>query len=221
MKLAIPFLDEAIEFNDDCLNTLVIEEQRAFRHIVQDIVNQTSGEEGESILSDNGKICLFSKRCEILSTFIPFEMNKKSIINHVLAVMERTALDEENFIRSQELLAQIEAFVYDLSLECDCELEFSKINIPSLLKTIGVAVKEEYDSLIEKIVDYMQMLCGFMGDMLFVTVNMRSYFTDDEISLFSDTVIGHKINVLMIENQEYPLLQQEKRIIIDKDICII
>lgn len=135
--------------------------------------------------------------------------------------MERTALDEKNFIRSQELLAQIEAFVYDLSFECDCELEFSKINIPSLLKSIGVTVKEEYDSLIEKIVDYMQMLCGFMGDMLFVTVNMRSYFTDGEISLFSDTVIGHKINVLMIENQEYPLLQQEKRIIIDKDICII
>ena len=53
------------------------------------------------------------------------------------------------------------------------------------------------------------------------TVNMRSYIPDREMELFADTALGRGYSLLMLENREYPRLPQEKRWIVDADLCEI
>ena len=56
---------------------------------------------------------------------------------------------------------------------------------------------------------------------LLVTVNMRSYFGETVVNAFVKTVIDHGIKLLMIEDHERTPVENEKRLIIDVDMCEI
>ncbi|SEK56671.1 CRISPR-associated protein Csn2 [Ruminococcus albus] len=76
-------------------------------------------------------------------------------------------------------------------------------------------------TLPEKIMEYMLISEKLKGTKVFVTVNMRSYITDEKIEQLFKSVLLHKINLICIENKEYSRLDTEKVIIIDEDMCVI
>ena len=87
------------------------------------------------------------------------------------------------------------------------------------MKAVGLAVRDEYGSQLEKLVDYMELVREFDRDKLFFTVNLRSFFTDEECGLFMETVAGHGFHVIMLESMDRPKLKLERRITIDTDLC--
>lgn len=220
MKFVCPYFDDVICIKDGYFNSIVIENQLAFRKITEDISSQIEGFEGESVLSINNTPCPFSKRCEIIKDFAPFNIGKKSIMNGILSALDKTAVNEQFYAKTQELLSQIENYVYELAFDNLFDIECNKVTPASLLKAMGITLKDDYENTLEKIVDYMELVNGFECDKLYVTVNMRSYFTDEEMELFVKTVLDHGIKILMFENMEYPNLTSEKRLIIDKDFCV-
>lgn len=50
---------------------------------------------------------------------------------------------------------------------------------------------------------------------------MRSYISDNEMNKFVNDVVVREYKLLMLENTEYPIIEHEKRYIIDADKCII
>ena len=52
--------------------------------ILCDLTSQLRGEEGKIILSHNNRVLQISKSLELFSQFVPFELNKKILINKVL-----------------------------------------------------------------------------------------------------------------------------------------
>ncbi|MBR4023616.1 MAG: type II-A CRISPR-associated protein Csn2 [Ruminococcus sp.] len=56
---------------------------------------------------------------------------------------------------------------------------------------------------------------------LFITVNLRSYLTKDQIEKLFESVLLKKINLICIESAEHERLKNEDVIIIDKDMCVI
>ncbi|MBR6669871.1 MAG: type II-A CRISPR-associated protein Csn2 [Ruminococcus sp.] len=56
---------------------------------------------------------------------------------------------------------------------------------------------------------------------LFITVNLRSYLTKDQIEKLFESVLLKKINWICIESAEHERLKNEDVIIIDKDMCVI
>lgn len=79
----------------------------------------------------------------------------------------------------------------------------------------------EYETLSEKIIDYMLNVRQFEGEKLFILVNYRNYVVKSEAEAFIKTIIGHKIKLLLIEGSEREKLRNENRIIIDTDLCEI
>lgn len=221
MKFVCSYFDEAICIKDGYVNSVIIENQTAFRKIAEDISAQINGLEGDSVLSENNTLCAFSKKCELITEFAVFDINKKSIINNIVNIMEKSALNEHFYITTQNLLSQIENYVYELAFDNEFDIECEKNSVASVLKAMGITLKNDYDNVLEKILDYMELVNRFEGEKLFITINMRSYFIDEEMELFTESIIGHNIKLLMIENREYSKLSNEKRLIIDKDMCII
>ncbi len=58
-------------------------------------------------------------------------------------------------------------------------------------------------------------------DKLFVLINLRSYYSDDRMNDFFDTISFHRHSVLLIESVTRTSLTREKRLTIDKDWCEI
>ena len=67
----------------------------------------------------------------------------------------------------------------------------------------------------------MELVTEFDRRKLYLTVNLRSYISDNEAYEFMKTVLNHGYNVIMLESSEHTHLDEELRYIIDADLCEI
>lgn len=220
MKIAYWELLDVICTDNGKLNSLIIENQGFMCRFLSDIYNQLNGNDGRIILSEDNTPIIFAKNAEIINEFINFDINSKTVLSKLISKMENNALYGENYQRSVELLSTIENYLIDMSFDFPCSISFPKLGLSSLIKSSG-AVIESDGNISERISDYMELVTELDKRKLFITLNMRSFIDDDEMDLFSDTVISHGYDVLMIENRAYSMLRNENRIIIDCDLCEI
>ena len=221
MKFVYPQLHTVIDTADGALHTLVIEHQTLFRTLLQDLTMQLAGEEGYAVVSQDDTPLNTAKYAELLDRFVPFELNRKPLLNKIAAALERTALQEQHYAETMQTLAQTERLLEMLAFDFSCDIVFPPVTAAMLIKAASPQLRAEEKSLAEQVLDYMQLVCEFERPKLFITVNLRSYIPDAEMVLFADTALSHGYALLMLENREYPRLPQEKRWIVDKDLCEI
>ena len=123
--------------------------------------------------------------------------------------------------RTHKLLAELECYLNDLAMEQDVELTYEKLSLNNLLKSVGARVVIDYNKLVERLFAYMDLVRRFEGEKLFLLVNLRSFVSNEDMELFMQTVVAHGFQVLLVDNQAYPLLPLERRRIIDMDLCEI
>jgi CRISPR type II-A-associated protein Csn2 len=148
-------------------------------------------------------------------------LNKKILINKVINRMQKLAMDEEHYYQTSELITLLESYLLDLSVELTGNIELSKITWENTIKAVGVEFADNYDSLAEKILDYMELVREYDSERIFITLNLWSYISDNEMNKFVNDVVVRGYKLLMLENTEYPIIEHEKRYIIDADKCII
>lgn len=221
MKFVYPYFDDVISFGEGFVYSIVAENQKVMRELVEDIASQAAGNNGECVLSISNKPCPINKNAELLTDFAPFDINQKTLISTIVSKLETQAVGEDHFSETSALLCKIENYVDDIAFDLDCEIKFTKLTVSSLLKACGLSIKDDYNNSLEKLIDYMDMVCRFEKEKLFVTVNMRSFFTDKEMNDFAETAVSHKFKILMLESVERTKLPYEKRLLIDDDMCII
>lgn len=222
MKVAIPYIDQIIDTDNGKVNTLVIENQKLFGTIVEDVYKQITGDEGQVVISENNKPCNVAKKVEVLSQFVPFNINTRPIITLLNSELERISLTDEYYENSMKMLSKLEKYVYDLCNELPFDVSITKKNVSILIKAVGAEIRNDYCSIAEKVIEYMDLIRTLEKmEKLYVLVNYRSYITDDEFRLFSDTVLSHGFHILLLESSSRERLLTEQRITIDNDLCEI
>lgn len=221
MKLMIPYLSAPLYIEEDSFNALIIENQRLFREIIDDIREQINGFSGDIVFSIDDTPKTMLGNAELITDFFEIDINKKSLINKIQSIMEKTAVDEQHYFETRNLLSNIEQYIQKIAFECTCDVECNKLSISNVLKMAGLHFVEEYKNQLEKLIDYMSLIREYENEKLFILVNMRSWFSDDEMDLFIRTALVHKYRLLLVDNKEYSRLSSEKRIIIDQDLCEI
>lgn len=220
MKFVYPDIDYTFDTDIGFVNTIVIENQPLFLALVTDLKNQLAGFEGKAVLSSD-KILPLSKNTEVLDSFVPFDLSTKSLVTKITSDLERKALSEDYVVQSTSIVGTMDAFLSNISFDYPCSIKFGKVSIGSFIKAAGIEIVDDYDNLCEKLLDYFQLVNEFLGEKLFVTINLRSYISDKDSEMFMESVLLHNFNVIMIENYEHPFNNKEKRLIIDTDLCLI
>ena len=219
MKLVYPEIDTVFHFGDGTFSSVIIENQNLFYRFTDDLYRQCCGESGKSILSAEDNTLSIAGNLELLTDFFPFEINRKTLLNKIIAKMEKSACGTEFYETSQHLLGQIEKLICDLAFQNDLELEMPRLSISSLMKSAGICLKEDYPSLAEKILVYLDLMTAHGLASVFVFVNLRSFLDYKTLESFTDTCCRKEYNILLIDNKEYDKLSREKRTVIDVDLC--
>ncbi len=222
MKFAYSDISGVFEFNQPFVHSLVIENQSLFRKLLKDIYLSLDGLTTSVILSKDNKTIDVSKNLEMITDFVNFDINRKSLLNKICNALERVSVSPENYLETQKLISEIENKVSMWSFEFPCDIVASKISVSNLLKGIGIELNDDYQGEngdAERIIDYMELVREFDREKLFITVNMRSYFSNTVMENFMKTVVSHEYKVLMLESKAYSLLNFEKRLTVDEDLC--
>lgn len=219
MILAHPQLDSVFEFSSTRVNSLVVEEPDLYRTLLCDLYRQQQGEPGAWILSDNDITLPPFKWVEVIMDCLHFELNQKSLLNKICADMEQTATAEQFFLRTCTLLSQLESLIDELAFEIPGDIICDKCSMSSILKSVSIRLRDDYQDPLERVVDYMELVQSFDRDKLFVLVGMRSLFSDRAMEHFMQTVLDHGYHVLLLDSVARKKIAFEQRLTIDNDLC--
>ena len=223
MILVHPRIEEQIEFKENVINVLCIENKAMFNEIVSDFLVQINGEDGDFILSEKGKELPIKKSVElVLSPFI-MDFNSKKILSSIYGDLKENAYQQDYYANTVKLLSEISGYISNVVDEYKYPLEISEeINIEDVFKLASLKVDNSNSTLVDKIVDYVELVTTVLNVKLVVFVNLKLYIEEEQLGELYKTIMNKKINVLLIENMMISSkIEGEKGIIIDKDLCEI
>ena len=222
MKLINSQMNFQIVTEEGYVNSLVIENRDFFRSAIQDIYDQINGREGSFVLSENNKIMDFSKSTELITQFVPFEINSKRLITKLYNNIKTAVMEPELYREMYEIKSNVCRYMDSIVNELDFNIKYNEdFDVTALLKVMDMRFEDEYDTLSDKVMEYIMNVEKLEGSKLHILVNFRGYVNRREVECFCETMIKHNINILLIDNVEYDKFNFEKRIIVDEQLCEI
>ena len=222
MKLVHRDLQMQLKFVENEVIVWAIETPKLFRTYVEELWQQTEGREGEFMLSDNGKLLDIQKQMEFIFNPLDIQVNEKRCWNKICTQLKELAFAEQHYIQTQQLFAMI--YQYFLSLEQDCEMEFScdgEVDFMQLLKATGIKLEESNESLVEHLAQYIKGVARLLKKKIIVFVNLSSFLTKQELEELLKQAFYLKVYVILMETRKIDLEISKKCYIIDKDSCEI
>ena len=205
------FLDE--------IAILVIENPDFFREFLRDISTQLDGFSGKAVLSRDDTPIGFLGNVELIDSFVSFEISRKTLLTKLVSQLESIAVSESNYLHTASLMGELEQYIQELSFELPCDILCSKMSIGSVLRAVGIEISDDYANDLERLLDYMELTRELERDRLFLLVNLRSWYSDEEVSKFLSSILSHEYHVLLVDSISKVRLPNEERVTIDTDLC--
>ena len=79
------------------------------------VSNQLQGLDGDAVVSTEGKIVEFARSADLMSSFFPFDINRKSLITKITAALEKNSMTAENYEKTVSFLTTAERYLDDIS----------------------------------------------------------------------------------------------------------
>lgn len=220
MKLVHSNISRHIDFEKTEIYQLVIENANEFYKLTKEIISQCNGENGEWVLSETFPIEL-NKNALIMYNFYDLSCNNKKTENLLKTQILKLA-NEVDFVETLSNINKALIEFNDLIVEnIDFNLETkSEYSFEELLKFIKFSFSEE-ENLLEKIVSYINVHSKLSKIKLVIFIGLSAYLNEEEIKNLTKDIVYKDLRVLFIESKERQKLEDEIKIIIDKDLCEI
>lgn len=220
MMLASYFLTEPIVFREGKINVLIIENQLLFRKTVENFILQEKGENGEFVLSEDYRTLEFAKKAAFLSDIFNIDFSSKKITARINQNICESLSENKDIYEIIRLLNEIGAEGISVA---DFDIQFSEIeSLEDIIPIFDFKIAEEEMELPEKIIEYMKIYRELFKKELFIFVNLKSCFSENEIENFYSYVFYNKFNVLLLESFQRGIPRNdENTVIIDSDLCEI
>ena len=219
MKLANSKFFETLEF--ECgSQTLVVENVELLRTIILQLKFQINNKIGDFILSDNDEILDISKNILLITDVFEISGLSKQLKNKLQQYVESSYDNDDLY---QDVYQKLIEFGNDLINSVQYPLCFSQsLTKIDIVKMLDIQLEHNYSSLLEEVIDYIDIFSQIIKTKLFVFVSLRSFLTGEEFNNFMKIMDYKGIRVLLIERY----LSLDNGInnnvhIIDKDLCVI
>jgi CRISPR-associated protein Csn2 len=223
MKLVHPILEKPIKLDENTLNVLVIESQKAFSGFIKELFEQSNGGEGNFIISEDLDRLSVEKDVELILEPFSIELNNRKIISRLYKQLEHTAVSEDFYLDYNKASNQILSFIEKISQTTENKMVYSQnVDLSALFKAVDLSIEEDYENLVEKIHDYMSVIQEFEQVSFFIFVNLKKFISSEELKELFKAASYKKMHLLLLENVVHDdPIACEKRYIIDSDLCAI
>ena len=128
---------------------------------------------------------------------------------------------EDQPAKTAECLAALNDYGAALTAAIPFNVTFSEMeSADDVVKALAFHVDTEEMSIPEQLLEMMRLHRECFRKRLFVFVNLKSFFSENEITLFYQSVFYEKLSVLLLESgQKETVRSCEEVRIIDKDLC--
>ncbi len=221
MKLVNATFGLSVEFEENTPVEIVIENISSYRSFIEELYMQTNGGEGAFILSEKNKDQKISKLMDIVINPFSVNMNDRKVISVLynnLAGIGNEMTEKKNMLASDMILLLDEI----ISKEQYSNIEYNfDYDWNDFFKLFNVRIGEEYESLLEKYVEYIKVISSLTTIQILCFVGLSQYFRGQELEELIKQANYSKVQLVFIESADNLQCKGGKRFIIDKDNCII
>ena len=208
-----------IDFEDKSIFSLIIENKKLYRKVIEDLINNISIDDGNIILSENNKLIVPEKEIFVFSDYFNFDVNK-FVLNKYYKELKNLS-ENEFFDETVEIKETLRNYVTKLiENEYSVKLE-EDLDISQILKAFGIKFQRNEDLLLN-LFEWIKILNELLGYEIFFFINLENFLSDDELVEFSKFILYNKYRVVFLENfNRNKLFDDDNLIIIDNDLCEI
>lgn len=222
MRLMHPLLSDPIRFTENSVPVLVAENPLAFRRLVFDLHSSSEGDGGETVLSLNYNKLECKEYLQVIMNFFALDPDGRRLSNAFQSVLLRT-VKEELSVETYALNEAISDYLAALSSALQQTSSFTQQDfLPPLLKAIHFRPYVEQVQPLEQLIQYIQLHNSLLGNMCFVLINAKCFFTAEELKEFYKIATYQKWHLLLLEATDTTDRNEEEvYYIIDRDLCEI
>ena len=221
MRLSCFDLCVDILFAENRINVLILEKPEIFTEFLERILRQCGGTESGLLLSEDDKKLSFDKHVTIVHSPMLLELNSKRIQNYLFQEMKSIS-DDFLFKEKESINSAIVNYLDNIEKRLPYPIRFDvELDAAALFKCYEVQLDFEPLSLLEKLLNYLQLEKMLCKTKLVILVNIKAYLEQSQIEELYKFAFYNKIQILLLESEEKGCLPNEKYYIIDKDRCLI
>ena len=208
-----------IDFENKSIFSLIIENKKLYRKVIEDLINNIIIDDGNIILSKNNKLIVPEKEIFVFSDYFNFDVNK-FVLNKYYKELKNLS-ENDFFDETLEIKEVLRNYVTKLvENEYSIKLE-EDLDISQILKAFGVKFQRNEDLLLN-LFEWIKILNELLGYEIFFFINLENFLSDDELVEFSKFILYNKYKVVFLENfNRNRLFDDDNLIIIDNDLCEI
>lgn len=220
MRLFHPALSTPIPFAENTHPILVVENVSLYRSMIEDLLRQSLGEEGEFVLSKDFVPLDCQKHLHVLLDFFHLSASDKKLQTKFTAEMK--TIVGQFPLESAQLKEAIYAYLSLIAQECPHSVEYAPdIDPMAILKASGFQLHLETQSLLDRILSYLTICGDFFSVPCFVLVGAGSFLEKEELAQLKEMAKYKKWNLLRIEHHQTASEPDEYHRIVDSDLCEI
>lgn len=221
MRLYNKKYDFEIELEENAINHLIIEAPNCMSEMIQGMLEQTEGADGDFCLMDKDALLPFSKAACVIVNPFALDCNDKKILSKIYKELEDD-IRTGHLNELADINAKIVQFLDNIFVSNSNSLvSDSDMLIQGLLKLYNVKVNTLPANLLERIMDYVRTTSEVLGYSFFVFVNVNHYMTIEECSALYEFCMYRKLRVLNISGCDYNVESNHHKLIFDNAMCLI
>lgn len=208
-----------IDFEDKSIFSLIIENKKLYRKVIEDLINNISIDDGNIILSKNNKLIVPEKEIFVFSDYFNFNVNK-FVLNKYYKELKNLS-ENEFFDETLEIKEALRNYVTKL-IENEYSIKLEEdLDISQILRAFGIKFQRNEDLLLN-LFEWIKILNELLGYEIFFFINLENFLSNDELVEFSKFILYNKYRVVFLENfNRNKLFDDDNLIIIDNDLCEI
>ncbi len=196
---------------------ITIENSSAYSHILNDLWLQYEGGDGSFILSDDDcKEIKLSVKTECIYNPFSINFNSRKIITKLyneLNIQSETFVIEDTTRIKRNLIEYMDKLTESMP--------YNIAEVTNIIKAFDVKIDYSYDNFLEKMINYIKIVSSLCNINIFIFNDIKKYFSPEEIPYLYEYTIYNKLHFLIFEPVQSYKNKNEKRWIIDNDLCII
>ena len=221
MKLVHKNIEKHLNFDENFFQVLIIENQKEYFSLIKQLIYQANGEDGDWVLSHDGKILQIEKSMAVLSDFFEFTIAGRKIEGEINSKLMSVFKEGDLFQEVQNINSQINLLGERLIEEVELPIEMnSEITFSTLIKLLSFKIRQE-ENLIDKLSTWVDINIKLKNIKIFVFVNLQFVLDEEEFTSFVKYLNYLQIGVLNIASIDSEVFKDAEKTIIDKDLCEI
>lgn len=222
MKLVHPSWNFQIQFIENSIAQLIIEEPEYLQKCIGGLSRQFENGEGEFVLSENNVPLNLSKKADLIINPFDIQVNNRRVLTGLYDKISGLVNEGEQYIAFCEICSSIMNFLQTVEDELCYNINWNEqFDMKHLLKAFEVEICTEYCSFEESILHYIEIMREFCGIECFIFINLKDYLSKEKMEILGGELHYKKVAILLIGSSLKYELKDEKTWIIDKDLCEI